>query len=177
MIKPAASVSILTIMEQDMRDNGSMIISTDEAVRLGSTEAVMTDNIVRERSTETENTFGGTVAITKEPGKTIRSRALVYMCGQMGADTLESGSTTRCTAKGSIPGKMVVSIVVNTSTIRSMVTVNTLGLMAEDMWENGSIASVMVEEKSYRLTVTSERVFGNRTAVCVGWTRAVRPVT
>lgn len=176
-IRPAASVSIRTIMGRGMRENGSRIISMEEAVRRGSTVAAMMDNTAKERSTETGNTFGGTAAIMRVLGKTTRSLDLACMYGQMGADTLESGLTIKCTAEASTRGKMAGSTVVNTSTTRSMVMVNTHGPMGEDMWENGLIASVMAEERSYPLTVMSERVSGSRTDAYDGWTRAVRPVT
>jgi hypothetical protein len=91
MTRPVGSVSIRTTTGQNMRANGLMIISTVAAARAGLTAAATMDSILRERSMETVNTYGGMEAITKEPGEITRSLVLACIYGQMAAGILENG--------------------------------------------------------------------------------------
>jgi len=63
---------------------------------------------------------------------------------------------------GNTNGKMVECMSVNIFMIRSMALELIHGRMAEDTWDNGSIASVTGEGRLYQLTDQKEREYGSR---------------
>jgi hypothetical protein len=84
MIRPTASVFILTLTGQAMSDNGIMTSSKEEELRLGPT-----------------------VLNSQDSTKMVRRTALESICGQMVPNMKESGSTTKLRDTVIINGAMV----------------------------------------------------------------------
>ena len=58
MIKQTDMESIITLMEQSMKDNGSMISNTEKEKKAGKMDLFSKEITLKERSTESDTTAG-----------------------------------------------------------------------------------------------------------------------
>lgn len=113
--------------------------------------------------------YGMMVPSTLANGLKTRSTVEDSMNGLMAECTMESGKTTICMEEESIPGRMVVNMRVNTTTIANMDLAFTLGRMEDSMLVLGKMANSMEKEHIECKMVKRRKDYGKTERGLSGW--------
>ena len=133
-------------MVQCMKENGKMICSMVEVLKLGPINPDMKATMLTVASTVSAVISGTTAANTQVIGARTRSAAWVYTRGSMVDAMKANGSKIIWKAWASTFGTMAESTKANTKTTRSMAMVFIHGLMAAATKDTGTEANNTVLE-------------------------------
>jgi hypothetical protein len=137
MIKLMGSEAIPILTVQNTKGTGKMISSTEKDRNSG----------LMAHSTLAATNMGKRMALASSfgptsPLMTVNSLIIIFTAkesidGPMAENTLETGSTIKCTVKESLPGLIKESTRASTTTTKNKVTVYSHGQMAGSMMANG----------------------------------------